>query len=104
MSEVDKRDVRELREYAEEFRQRIEEIESRLEASHSLGMDQPRAVKWITTAEAVRLTGYSERTILRWCRECEVGELKGGRWKINKELLEEMVRQKRCRFAGLPDE
>jgi excisionase family DNA binding protein len=43
--------------------------------------------KLLTTAEVGQLTGFSSRTIARWCREGKVPAQKVGRvWRVHKKI------------------
>jgi len=53
-------------------------------------------MKVLSTAEAARRSGFSSRTIARWCREQAVPATKVGRvWRINEATFHLFIGAKR---------
>lgn len=57
--------------------------------------DKKSEVQFISTGEAMRLSGASRPTVIQWCKVFGAGVLVAGRWKVDVETLKSIMRGER---------
>ncbi|MCP4763004.1 MAG: helix-turn-helix domain-containing protein [archaeon] len=58
-------------------------------------MSDMKPINFIDVTPAMEKAGVSRPTLIRWCMDLGIGLKIGGRWKVNEDKLDEVLKGER---------